>query len=310
MATESLKEEILRLKAERHAVILAHSYQRPEIQDIADFVGDSLALARQAQAAECDVIVFCGVHFMAETACILNPTRTVLLPDMEAACSLEASCPAEDLKRFLDENREKNYYVVAYVNCSIGVKALADVIVTSGNSQRIIETAPADRPILFVPDKNLGAWTASKTGREMTLWDGACHVHRRFTAEQVQRAKEAHPQAQVVCHPECGPGVRALADHVCSTEKMIGYCRESACGSFIIVTETGILHRLRALVPGKEFIPVSEGAASCAECEYMKLNSLEKLRDCLRDMAPVVRIDEDLRRRAERPLLRMLELSK
>lgn len=310
MSSENLKEEIKRLKKERHAVILAHSYQRPEIQDIADFVGDSLALARQAQAAECDVIVFCGVHFMAETACILNPARTVLLPDMAAACSLEQSCPAEELEKFLQENKEKNYYVVAYVNCSIGVKALADVIVTSGNSQRIIETAPADRPILFVPDKNLGAWTAARCGREMTLWDGACHVHRRFTAEQVLQAKAEHPQAKVVCHPECGEEVRALADHVCSTEKMIGYCRESECGSFIIVTETGILHRLRGLVPGKEFIPVAGGAAACTECEYMKLNTLEKLRDCLRDLAPVVKIDEDLRLRAEKPLLRMLELSK
>lgn len=310
MTNEDLVADILRLKQERHAVILAHSYQRPEIQDIADFVGDSLALARAAQQAECDVIVFCGVHFMAETACILNPSRRVLLPDLQAACSLEASCPAEELAAFLEANREKNYYVVAYVNCSIGVKALADVIVTSGNSQRIIETAPADRPILFVPDQNLGAWTASKTGREMTLWNGACHVHQRFTRDQVLAAKQAHPEAEVVCHPECQELIRLLADHICSTEKMIAYCRESAARQFIIVTETGILHRLRKLVPNKEFFPVELGVCGCAECEYMKLNTLEKLRNCLRDLAPEVRVPEELRLRAAKPLERMLELSK
>ncbi len=310
MPHEDLKEEICRLRKERNAIILAHSYQRPEIQDIADFVGDSLALARQAQAAQCDVIVFCGVHFMAETACILNPTRTVLLPDLEAACSLESSCPADELAAFLEANREKNYYVVAYVNCSIGVKALADVIVTSGNSQRIIETAPTDRPILFVPDKNLGAWTTLQTGRHMVLWDGACHVHQRFTRDQVLAMKEAHPGAPVVCHPECQEAIRLLADHICSTEKMIPYCRESEATSFIIVTEAGILHRLRKLVPGKEFIPVDMGNCSCAECEFMKLNTLEKLRNCLRDMAPIVSVPEELRRRAAAPLERMLALSK
>lgn len=310
MTNEDLVADILRLKQERHAVILAHSYQRAEIQDIADFVGDSLALARAAQQTECDVIVFCGVHFMAETACILNPTRRVLLPDLQAACSLEASCPAEELAAFLEANREKNYYVVAYVNCSIGVKALADVIVTSGNSQRIIETAPADRPILFVPDQNLGAWTARKTGREMTLWNGACHVHQRFTRDQVLAAKQAHPEAEVVCHPECQELIRLLADHICSTEKMIAYCRESTAQQFIIVTETGILHRLRKLVPDKEFFPVEVGVCGCAECEYMKLNTLEKLRNCLRDLAPEVRVPEELRLRAVKPLERMLELSK
>lgn len=310
MPETDLAAEILRLKKERNAVILAHSYQRPEIQDIADFVGDSLALARAAQQTECDVIVFCGVHFMAETACILNPTRKVLLPDLNAACSLEASCPAEELAAFLDANKEKNYYVVAYVNCSIGVKALADVIVTSGNSQRIIETAPTDRPILFVPDQNLGAWTARKTGREMTLWNGACHVHQQFTRDQVLQQKALHPEAEIVCHPECQEVIRLLADHICSTEKMIPYCRESKAPSFIIVTESGILHRLRKLVPGKEFIPVGTEKCACAECEYMKLNTLEKLRNCLRDMAPEITVPEELRLRAARPLERMLELSK
>ena len=309
MSNENLIDEILRLKKERNAVILAHSYQRPEIQDLADFVGDSLALARKAQEAECDVIVFCGVHFMAETACILNPTRTVLLPDANAACSLEASCPAEELATFLEENKDKNYYVIAYVNCSIGVKALADVIVTSGNSQRIIETAPTDRPILFVPDRNLGAWTSLQTGRAMTMWNGACHVHERFTRDQLLATKAQHPDALVVCHPECQEPIRLLADHICSTEKMIPYCSKSECNKFIIVTETGILHRLRKLVPGKQFIPMNMGTCSCAECEYMKLNTLEKLRNCLRDMSPEIRVPEDLRLRAAAPLQRMLELS-
>lgn len=309
MSNPDLIQEIEQLRKERNAVILAHSYQRPEIQDIADFVGDSLALARKAQEAECDVIVFCGVHFMAETACILNPTRTVLLPDLNAACSLEQSCPAEELAAFLEENKDKNYYVVAYVNCSIGVKALADVIVTSGNSQRIIETAPTNRPILFVPDRNLGAWTARKVGREMTLWNGACHVHEQFTRDKVLEVKALYPDAPIVCHPECQEPIRLLADHICSTEKMIPYCRESAAERFIIVTESGILHRLRKLVPGKEFIGVGTEKCSCAECEYMKLNTLAKIRDCLRNMSPEVRVPEELRRRAEKPLLRMLELS-
>lgn len=310
MSNEDMIREIERLKKERNAIILAHSYQRPEIQDIADFVGDSLALARKAQEADCEVIVFCGVHFMAETACILNPTRKVLLPDADAACSLEQSCPAEELAAFLQANREKNYYVVAYVNCSIGVKALADVIVTSGNARTIIETAPTDRPILFVPDQNLGAWTARQTGREMTLWNGACHVHQLFTRDKVLEVKAQYPDAEIVCHPECQEIIRLLADHICSTEKMIPYCRESAAERFIIVTESGILHRLRKLVPGKEFIGVGTEKCSCAECEYMKLNTLEKLRNCLRDQSPEVRIPEELRLRAEKPLLRMLALSR
>lgn len=310
MSNADLIEQIKQLKQERNAIILAHSYQRAEIQDIADFVGDSLALARQAQAASCDVIVFCGVHFMAETACILNPSRTVLLPDTEAACSLEASCPADELAAFLEANRDKNYYVVAYVNCSIGVKALADVIVTSGNAQTIVAACPPDRPILFVPDRNLGAWTAAKCGREMTLWDGACHVHEQFTRDKILEFKAAHPGAPVVCHPECQEPIRLLADHICSTEKMIPYCQSSEAGSFIIVTESGILHRLRKLIPGKQFIAAGTEKCSCAECEYMKLNTLVKIRNCLRDMSPEIRVPEDLRLRAEKPLLRMLELSK
>ncbi len=309
MPSLDLRDEILQLKEQRNAIILAHSYQLPEIQDIADFVGDSLGLARQAQDTDADVIVFCGVNFMAETACILNPSKTVLLPDDQAFCSLEQSCPADQLAQFLEDNAEQNYYVIAYVNCSIGVKALADVIVTSGNAKVIVGAAPSDRPILFVPDENLGAWTAKHCGREMTLWQGHCHVHQRFTQEQVIKQKAAYPDAEVVCHPECREIIRLLSDHVCSTEKMIPYCRESATKQFIIVTESGIMHRLRKLVPEKEFIEIDAEKCSCATCEYMKLNSLEKLRNCLRDMKPEVRVPEELRLRAALPLQRMLDQS-
>lgn len=310
MSSSGICEEILHWKRERNAVILAHSYQRPEIQDMADFVGDSLALAYAAQKTECDVIAFCGVHFMAETASILNPSKTVVLPDLEAACSLEASCPAEELAAFLREHRAENYYVIAYVNCSIGVKALADVIVTSGNAQRIVSQAPLDRPILFVPDRNLGAWVSRQTGREMTLWEGSCHVHQAFDARKIRSLREQYPDAPVVAHPECRESVRLLADYICSTEKMIPFCRESAANCFIIVTESGILHRLQKLVPGKEFIGAPTETCSCSECEFMKLNTLEKLRDALRDLSPEIRLPADLREKAALPLRRMLELSK
>ncbi len=310
MAPFDLKEEILRLKKERNAIILAHSYQTGDIQDIADYVGDSLGLAYKAQQTDCGVIAFCGVHFMAETAKILNPDKTVILPDADAGCSLEASCDAGELDAFLKENARKNYYVVAYVNCSIGVKALADVIVTSGNAVQIVSQAPEDRPILFVPDQNLGAWVSRQLGRPMELWNGACHVHMEFTRDQILALKEKHPGVPVVAHPECTEAVRLLADHICSTEKMIPYCTESPAQSFIIVTESGILHRLRKLVPGKEFIPAPTEQCSCSTCPYMKMNTLEKLYLALRDLSPAVELPEDLRRRAEAPLLRMLEQSK
>ena len=247
---------------------------------------------------------------MAETAKILNPDKTVILPDADAGCSLEASCDAGELEAFLKENADRNYYVVAYVNCSIGVKALADVIVTSGNAVKIVSQAPEDRPILFVPDQNLGAWVGRQLGRPMELWNGACHVHMEFTRDQILALKEKHPGALVVAHPECTEAVRLLADHICSTEKMIPYCTESPASSFIIVTESGILHRLRKLVPGKEFIPAPTEQCSCSTCPYMKMNTLEKLYLALRDLSPALELPEDLRKRAEAPLLRMLEQSK
>jgi len=305
-----LISEIMELKRSRNAVVLAHNYQIAAIQEVADFVGDSLGLSRQAAETDADVIAFCGVHFMGETAKILNPGKTVVIPDMEAGCSLSDSCPADKLAEFLEANREKNYFVIAYINCSAGVKALADVIVTSGNAVKIVRAAPTDRNILFVPDQNLGAWVTEQTGRKMDLWRGSCYVHVEFTRDSIRRVKEAHPGAVVVAHPECTHAVRILADEVCSTEKMVTFCRDNPAKDFIIVTESGMLHRLRREVPGKNFIPGPTDHCACADCRYMKMNTLEKLRDCLRDLSPQIVIPEDLRARAELPIRRMLELSK
>jgi quinolinate synthase len=301
--------EILELKRTRNAVILAHNYQIAAIQEVADFVGDSLGLSRQAAETGADVIAFCGVHFMGETAKILNPSKTVVIPDMDAGCSLSDSCPADKLAEFLEANREKNYFVIAYINCSAGVKALADVIVTSGNAVKIVQAAPADRNILFVPDQNLGAWVIEQTGRKMDLWRGNCYVHVEFTRDSIHRIKAEHPGAVVVAHPECTHAVRLLADEVCSTEKMVTYCRDNPAKDFIIVTESGMLHRLRREVPQKNFIAGPTDHCACADCRYMKLNTLEKLRDCLANLEPQIHIPEDIRLRAERSVRRMLELS-
>ena len=311
MSTNSLdlREEILRLKKERNAVILAHNYQTGDIQDIADYVGDSLGLAYQAQSTDADVIAFCGVHFMAETAKIVNPEKTVILPDIEAGCSLEESCPAEELEAFLKENAEKNYYVIAYINCSGGVKALCDVICTSGNAVKIVEKAPADRPILFVPDANLGAWVMEQTGRKMDLWKGACHVHTEFTRNSINAIKEKYPDALVVAHPECTTAVRLLADEVCSTEKMIGVCQNAPVKNIIVVTESGMLHRLQKEAPEKNLIAGPTDRGACNDCHFMKMNTLEKLRDSLAKLSPEVTMPETLRKQAEAPLLRMLEQS-
>lgn len=310
LAALSLKDEILRLKKERNAVILAHNYQVKEIQDIADFVGDSLGLAYKAKETQADVIAFCGVHFMAETAKIVNPDKIVVIPDLNAGCSLEQSCPGPQLEAFLKANAAKNYYVIAYINCSAAVKALSDCICTSGNAVRIVESAPKDRPILFVPDQNLGSWVMEQTGRKMDLWKGACYVHVEFTRDSINAIKTRHPDAKVVAHPECTYAVRMLADEVCSTEKMVGYCRNNPARDFIIVTESGMLNRLEREVPGKNFIPGPTGHCACADCRYMKLNTLEKLHDCLLNLQPRVEVPEDIRKRALVPMLRMLELSR
>jgi len=305
-----LAAEILRLKKERNAVILAHNYQIEEIQRLADHVGDSLGLSQKAAETDADVIVFCGVHFMGETAKILNPTKTVVIPDLDAGCSLSDSCPAEKLQAYLTEHTAKNYYVIAYINCSAGVKALADVICTSGNALRIVEAAPKNRPILFVPDQNLGAWVTEQTRRPMDLWQGSCYVHMEYTAESISRAKKDHPEALVVAHPECPQAVRLLADEVCSTEKMVTFCKNSPAHAFVIVTEGGMLHRLRHEIPNKTFIPGPTDQCACAECRYMKRNTLEKLYLCLRDLKPEIMMEEGLRAKAERSVRRMLELSR
>ena len=304
-----LAEEILALKRERNAVILAHNYQVKEIQELADYVGDSLGLSRQAADTEADVIAFCGVHFMGETAKILNPGKTVVIPDMNAGCSLSDSCPPEKLAHFLQHHAAKNYHVIAYINCSAGVKALSDVICTSGNAVKIVNAAPKDRNILFVPDQNLGAWVTEQTGRPMELWKGNCYVHVEFTRASIERARAEWPDAPIVAHPECTHAVRLLADEVCSTEKMISYCRESPSQAFVIVTESGMLHRLRREMPHKHFIPGPTDHCACADCRYMKMNTLEKLRDALANLAPEILIPEPIRARAEQPIRRMLELS-
>ncbi|NNE90432.1 MAG: quinolinate synthase NadA [Verrucomicrobiales bacterium] len=309
LASTDLREEILALKEERNAVILAHNYQIGPIQDIADYVGDSLGLSFRARETEAEVIAFCGVHFMAETAKIINPQKTVVLPDKDAGCSLEESCPVDELDAFLKENVEKNYYVISYINSSAGVKALSDVICTSGNAVKIVESAPEDRPILFVPDQNLGEWVAAQTGRKMDFWQGNCYVHVEFTRDSISRIKGEYPGAPVVAHPECTTAVRLLADEVCSTEKMVNFCREQTADNIIVVTEAGMLHRLQKEVPGKNLIPGPTDRCACSECRYMKMNTMEKLYSCLDKLEPEITMDEELRKRAEAPILRMLELS-
>ncbi|MEM1440798.1 MAG: quinolinate synthase NadA [Verrucomicrobiota bacterium] len=305
-----IRADILALKEERNAVILVHNYQIAEIQEIGDYVGDSLGLAFRAQETDAEVIAFCGVHFMAETAKMINPEKTVVLPDANAGCSLEDSCPAEDLEAFLKENEEKNYYVITYINSSAAVKALSDVICTSGNAVRIVEAAPEDRPILFVPDQNLGAWVSQQTGREMDFWNGNCYIHVEFTRESIQKIKDEYPEAAVVAHPECTTAVRLLADEVCSTEKMVDFCRDTPEKDIIVVTEAGMLHRLQREVPDKNLIPGPTDRCACAECRYMKMNTMEKLYRCLRDLSPQVHLDEETREAAKAPIMRMLELSK
>ncbi|MBV9010043.1 MAG: quinolinate synthase NadA [Verrucomicrobia bacterium] len=308
--TFDLAAEIAELKRERNAVILAHNYQVPEIQDAADFVGDSLGLSFEAAKTDAEVILFCGVHFMAETAKILNPNKRVVIPDLDAGCSLSESCPPAALAAFLKKNAEKNYYVIAYINCSAGVKALADVICTSGNAEKIVRAAPPERNILFVPDQNLGAWVMERTGRKMDLWRGTCYVHAEFTARSIRRIREQHPGAPLVAHPECVAAVRMLADEVCSTEKMVTFCKDSPAETIIIATEAGMLHRLEREIPGKTFIAAPAEHCACAECRFMKMNTLEKACDALRDLEPEIILPETLRARAELPIRRMLELSR
>jgi len=310
-----LAEEIAVLKKRLNAVILAHNYQVPEIQDVADFVGDSLGLAQEAARTNAEVIVFCGVHFMAETAKILNPNKIVVLPDRDAGCSLEESCPAPELAALQRTN--PRFWTIAYINCSAAVKALCDVIVTSGNAERIVRAAPTDRDLLFVPDENLGQWVMEQTGRPMTLWRGNCYAHVEFQRDQVLAAKRQFPDAKIVVHPESLREVRELADAVCSTEKMITYCKNDPARRFVIVTESGIIHRMKKACPDKEFLcaPVFDAMRAptdhcrCSECKFMKMNTLEKVRDCMRNLAPRVELPKEILERARLPIERMLEIS-
>ena len=302
------QQEVLALKRERNAVILAHNYQNEDIQRIADFVGDSLGLAYQAQAAQADVILFCGVHFMAETAKIVNPGRTVLLPDLDAGCSLADSCPAERLAAY--KASHPNVYVVAYINCSAAVKALSDVIVTSGNAQKIVSRVPADRDILFVPDQNLGQWVSQRTGRKMQLWPGSCYAHVMFTTQAIERIRIQFPDAPVVAHPECVEAVRDLADEVCSTELMVKFAKNSPAERIIVVTESGMLHRLRREVPHKTFIAGPTDTCACNDCRFMKMNTIEKVRDALKFMRPELDVPEPIRSAALVPIQRMLDWSR
>ncbi len=303
-----IQEEILALKRERNAVILAHNYQIEAIQQVADYVGDSLGLSYQAQSAKADVILFCGVHFMAETAKIVNPGRTVLLPDLDAGCSLSDSCPADRLAAYKAAN--PNVYVVAYINCSAGVKALSDVICTSGNAVKMVNQIPADRDILFVPDQNLGQWVSQKTGRQMRLWPGSCYAHVMFTVQAIEKVRAQFPGAPVVAHPECVQAVRDIADEVCSTELMVKFAKETPADRIIVVTESGMLHRLRKEVPHKTFIAGPTDTCACNDCRFMKMNTIEKVRDALKTMSPEIDVPEPIRSAALVPIQRMLDWSK
>jgi quinolinate synthase len=312
---EPLAKEIFALKKQLNAVILAHNYQVPEIQDVADYVGDSLGLSQQAAKTNADVIVFCGVHFMAETAKILCPDKIVVLPDKDAGCSLEESCPADKLAALQATN--PNFWTIAYINCSAAVKALTDVICTSGNAEKIVNAAPKGKDILFVPDENLGQWVMEQTGRPMTLWKGNCYAHVEFKREQVLKLRAQFPDAKVVVHPESLREVRDLADAVCSTEKMISFCKTDPAKRFVIVTESGIIHRMQKECPGKEFLcaPVFDvmrmpsDNCRCSECKYMKMNTLEKVRDCMKKLAPRIELPAEILKRARLPIERMLEIS-
>jgi quinolinate synthase len=305
--TLDLEAEIARLRRERNAVILAHYYQDSEIQDLADFVGDSLGLSQQAAKTKADVIAFCGVHFMAETAKILNPGKKVVLPDLDAGCSLADRCPADAFAEWL--KKYPGHVVVSYINCSVGVKALSDVICTSSNAVRVVQSIPKDQPIVFAPDRHLGRWVERQTGRSMVLWPGFCVVHEQFTARRLLAAKAEHPDAEIVAHPECEEAVLGLADFIGSTSALLDHVRKSPKRTFIVATEMGILHPMRKARPDALLIGAPpDSGCSCATCPYMRLNTLEKLYLCLRDLEPSVEIPEDLRVRALKPIQRMLAL--
>lgn len=310
MDNDFLKSEIIRLKKEKNAVILGHYYQRDEIQELSDYIGDSLALAQRAQECDNDIIVFCGVHFMAETAKILNPSRKVLLPDITASCSLAESCPAEPFAKFKAEHPD--HMVISYVNCSAEIKALSDLICTSGNAEKLVRSLPEDQKIIFAPDKNLGGYINSVTGRNMLLWNGVCTVHDALHAESVLKLKQQHPDAPVIAHPECNSALLQVSDFVGSTKAMLNFIKSNGKKKFIVATETGILYEMRKENPGVEFITVPSGdsCCSCADCAHMKLNTLEKLYNCLKDETPEITMSAELIEKAKKPIVRMLDMSK
>ena len=309
MSIEKIKEEIARLKKEKNALIMAHYYQRDEIQEIADFIGDSLALAQQAAKTDADIIVMCGVHFMGETAKILCPGKKVLIPDSKAGCSLADSCNPKDFKKFVEQHPE--HTVISYVNTSAAVKALTDIVVTSGNARKIVDQLPKDEKIIFGPDHNLGEYINSVTGRKMLLWDGACHVHDRFSLEKIVEMKKQHPEAKILVHPECKRHLQLIADKVGSTAALLDFAQKDSAKEYIVVTESGILFEMRNKCPEKIFhaAPAEDAECQCNECDYMKMNTLKKVYECLRDEFPEIDVDEEVARKAVRPIKRMLEMS-
>ncbi len=306
--TIDLFAEIEKLKKEKNAIVLAHYYQEPDIQDVADYIGDSLGLAQQAEKTKADIIVFAGVHFMAETAKILNPAKKVLLPDLKAGCSLSDSAPPPLFKLFKD--KYPGHKVITYINCSAGIKALSDIICTSSNAQKIVESLPADQPIIFAPDKNLGAYINKQTGRNMVLWNGACMVHEIFSLEKITKLKIRHPNAKVIAHPECEDAVLQIADYIGSTTGLLNFTKKDSTTEFIVATETGILHQMQKSSPDKTFIPAPpNNSCACNDCPHMKLNTLEKLYLCLKYELPEILMDEDLRLAAKKPIDEMLKIS-
>jgi quinolinate synthase len=301
--------EIERLKKEKNAVILAHYYQEPDIQDVADFIGDSLGLAQQASKTDADIIVFAGVHFMAETAKILNPSKKVLLPDLRAGCSLADSAPAPLFRAF--KEKHPDHLVISYINCTADIKALSDIICTSSNAEKIIESVPKGQPIIFAPDKNLGAYLNKKTGRNMLLWNGACMVHEIFSLEKITKLKIRHPKAKLISHPECEDAVLRVSDYIGSTTQLLKYSETDSATEFIVATETGILHQMQQNSPHKTFIPAPPtNSCACNDCPHMKLNTLEKLYLCMEYEVPEITMDETLRLAAKKPMDRMMEISR
>lgn len=304
-----LEDEILKLKQELNAVILAHYYQEAEIQDIADFVGDSLELAKKAKETTADVIVFAGVHFMAETAKILNPDKLVLLPDMEAGCSLADSCPADRFEQF--RKMHPDHLAITYINCTAEVKALSDIICTSSSAEKIINQIPIDQKILFSPDKNLGKYLIKKTGRDMLLWDGSCHVHEAFSEQKIIDLRLKYPEAKLISHPECEEPILMFSHFIGSTSKLLKYVQEDNSKQYIVATESGIIHQMKKAAPEKEFIPAppQDDSCACNDCPFMKKNTLEKLYLCMKNKFPEIKLDEELRLKALVPIERMISMS-